>query len=432
MKLTRRAPRLLAFVFLWAVIAAGPSFARSKALVIEVKGTIDPATRNYVARSIQRAENGDFECLVILLDTPGGLMDSMKEMATAMLNTSVPVVVYVYPSGSTATSAGFFLLMASDFAAMSPNTSTGSAHPVAMQGKMDKTMKEKVTNYAVAYMESLTKRRNRNVEWAKKAVTRSVSITEDEALKKKVIEIIADSDRDLLNQLDGRKFVKKKRRVTLHTKNAEIVYAYMTSRERFLHVIAHPNIAYILFIVGVYGIIFEVTHPGAIAPGVIGAIALILAFTAFQVLPINLAGLLFLIGAFIMFILEVKIVSHGLLTLGGTVLMVLGSLMLIDSTDPAFRISIEVVITVALMTAFLFGVALTAVVKTHRRRVTTGAQGMIGKAGKVAATLNPEGKVRVFGEFWHARSEDGSAIEKGSKVIVTGMEGMELTVRKKE
>ncbi|MEW6202139.1 MAG: nodulation protein NfeD [bacterium] len=417
------------FLLCALLIPASSAFS-ADVLVLTVTGTIDPAVSRYVLRGIEQAERKKMECVVIEIDTPGGLMDSMKSIATGIINAKVPVAVYVYPSGSTATSAGFFILMASDIAAMAPSTSTGSAHPVQMEGKMDKTMKEKVTNYAVAYMESLAKRQKRNVEWAKKAVTRSVSITETDAMKEGVIEIIADSPEDLLKKIDGIKLVKKKKKIVLHTRGTAIIREQMTMRERFLHIIAHPNIAYILFIVGVYGIIFEVTHPGVIVPGVVGAVSLILAFTAFQVIPINTAGLVLLIGAAILFILEVKIVSHGLLTLGGTTLMILGSLLLVDSTDPSYRISLQVIITTALMTAIFFGIVLAAVIRTHRRQVTTGTQGMIGMTGKATTNLAPEGKVLIHGELWNAAA-DGTTIEAGKKVVVVSMDGMELVVKEK-
>lgn len=401
-------------------------------LILTITGTIDPATRRYLERVIDAAEADDDTCVIMELDTPGGLMDSMKEMATKMINTPVPVIVFVYPSGSTATSAGFFLLMASDVAAMAPSTSTGSAHPVQMQGEMDETMKEKVTNYAAAYIESLARRQGRNVRFAKKAVTRSLSVTEEKASADNVIEVVADSPNDLIEKLDGREFVKKNRRCRLDTKGASLRRLGMITRERFLHMIAHPNIAYILFMIGVYGLIFEVTHPGAIGPGAVGAVALVLAFTAFQVIPINTAGLILLVGAFVLFIIEVKVASHGLLTAGGTILLILGSLMLVDSSDPSFRISLSLIITSALFSALVFGVALAFVVKTHRTQVTTGVQGMLGKRGKTKTPLTPEGKALVHGEIWSVVSADGAAIDPDTRVEVVGIDGMELKVRRLE
>lgn len=400
-------------------------------VIATVEGVIDPVMKKYIDRVIVQAEREGDACLIIEIDTPGGLLQSMKEIATRMLNTRVPVVVYVYPSGATSTSAGFFLLMASDVAAMAPSTSTGSAAPIQMQGKMGKTQKEKAFGFAASYMETLAKRQGRNIRLAKRAVTKSISITEDEALEKNVIEIIADDPTDLMEKLNGRKFVKKKNRYKLRTKEFEVKRLAMSWQEKALHLIAHPNIAYILFMIGVYGVIFEVTHPGAIYPGAVGAVALILAFMSFSVLPINVAGLVLLAGAFVMFALELKIVSHGLFTLGGTILMILGSLMLIDSTDPSFRVSLEVIITAVAMTVLVFVVALAAVVKTHKSRVTTGEQGMVGKRGKVRTALSPEGKVLVHGELWDARSEDGTTLEPGTKVEVVSKEDMELVVRRR-
>jgi membrane-bound serine protease (ClpP class) len=462
----------------------------STVLLMHVSGVIGHATKNYVIRGIKLAEERKSQLVIITIDTPGGLMDSMKDIATAMINAKLPVAVYVYPNGSTATSAGFFILMASDFAAMAPDTSAGSAHPVSMGGEqMDGTMKEKTTNYAIKYMEQLVARRGRNEKIGHNAVQRSISVTADEALKKNVIEIIATSVDDLLEQLDGRTLVKggqntaeapagsadrelldtlkndpssvtltdsgklvvdlavanektKKmlrsrgllknegKRFILHTKNAPVERLDMSMREKFFQTIGHPQIAYILFIVGIYAVIFEVTHAGMIAPGVIGVLCLIVAFTAFQVIPINAVGLVLIAGAFVLFILELKVVSHGLLTLGGISLMVLGSLMLVDSPDPAMQIDIGLILSIAGTTAFLIVVALAAIIKTHGKKVMTGEQGMIGLKGNVSVRLDPAGKISVRGEYWNARSETGQPIDAGDMVEVAAVDGMSLIVRK--
>ncbi len=469
-------------------VNGAPPRGGNPVVLLEVKGVIGHAVNNYIERGIRHAERNNAPCVLIAIDTPGGLMESMKEIATAMLNAKVPVVVFVYPNGSTATSAGFFILMASDVAAMAPDTSTGSAHPVDMGGgRMDKTMKEKTTNYAIKYMEQLVERRGRNGDVGRRAVLRSVSVTAEEALDGNVIEIIARSAPELLTKLDGRVIVKggprtvevrladatpelrralarrniskdgdakavvdlekadtslrkllrrnrllknEGHRFLLRTKGAPVEKLEMSFRERFFQTVGHPNIAYILFMIGVYGVIFEVTHPGAIVPGVIGAVCLIIAFTAFQVIPINTIGLLLIVGAFVLFLLEIKVVTHGLLTAGGIAMMIFGSLMLVDSADPVMRINIWLILSTAGTTAALIVVALAAVIATHRRKVVTGAQGMEGSRGKTVTALAPEGKIIVRGEYWSARSVSGDAIEEGANVEITTLDGMTAVVRK--
>lgn len=481
---------LLAFILLPLAFETTYTELKSPVVHLHIEGVIGHATKNYVLRGIKYAERRNAPAVLITIDTPGGLMDSMKDIATAMINAKLPVVVYVHPNGATATSAGFFILMASDIAAMAPDTSAGSAHPVSMGGEqMDKTMKEKTTNYAIEYMNQLVDRRGRNRDIGRDAVLRSISITSKKALEKNVIEIIAVNIDDLLEQLDGRLLIKggqstavvkiagadeklvaalrerkmiedgtkevvvdlskadaalkellksegllkrEGTRYVLKTKGAPVEKFDMSIREKFYQTIGHPQIAYILFIVGIYAIIFEVTHPGVIVPGVIGVICLIVAFTAFQVIPINAIGLVLIAGAFVLFILEIKVVSHGLLSVGGVALMLLGSLMLVDSTDPAMQISIWVILAAVGTTAFLIVVALAAIIATHKRKVTTGSQGMVGLKGKAAVQLAPEGKVSVRGEYWNARSENGRTIEKGERIEVVAMDGMELIVRKIE
>jgi membrane-bound serine protease (ClpP class) len=484
-----------AFLIIWlaALLApmavnSSPGGGRNPVVMLEVNGVIGQATMNYVKRGLSYSEKNHAPCLLITIDTPGGLMESMKGIAGAMINAKLPVVVYVYPNGSTATSAGFFILMASDIAAMATDTSTGSAHPVdGGGGQMDDTMKEKVTNYAIKYMEQLTERRGRNKDIGRKAVLRSISVTADEALKNNVIEIIASSVDDLLDKLDGRIIVKGAPRIVevqianagdallkalrerglfkdgdekitvnlekadaglikvlrksgvvkrevvrfrLETKGAPVEKLPMSFREKFYQLIGHPNIAYILMMLGVYALIFEVTHPGAVAPGIIGVVCLVIAFTAFQVIPINTIGLLMIICAFVLFILELKFVSHGLLSAGGIALMIFGSLMLVDSADPVMRVDIWLILSITGTTAFLIVVALAAVIRTHKRRVTTGEQGMIGLTGKAITHIGPEGKIFVRGEIWNARSENGEPLEEGDRVEIMALEGMTVLVKK--
>jgi membrane-bound serine protease (ClpP class) len=466
-----------------------PPADENTVVLLDVKGVIGHATKNYVTRGVKHGEKIKAAAVLITIDTPGGIMDSMKDIATAMINAKVPVIVYVYPSGATATSAGFFLLMAADVAAMAPNTSAGSAHPVAMGGQqMDKTMKEKAANYAVKLMEQYVERRGRNIDVARDAVLRSISVTSQEALDKGVIEIIATDVEDLLSKIDGWTISKSGKktveftpgevepelldelrargmedidggetivfdldetdedvrelfkthglldddsgRFTLRTDGAPVERLPMSFRELFFQMIGHPQIAYILFMIGVYALIFEVTHPGAIFPGVVGAICLVIAFTAFQVIPINTVGLALIVGAFVLFVLEIFIVSHGLLALGGVALMVIGSLMLVDSADPALQINIWLILSTAGMTALLFAVAIAAVIATHRKKVTTGRRGMIGIKGKALTDINPEGKFSVRGEIWNARTKSGETILNGESAVVVEVDGMELVVER--
>mgnify|MGYP001256625174 CR=1 FL=1 len=480
---------LLAGFFLLLNVDIAASEQKSSVTLLTIKGVIGHATKNYVERGIKYAENKKSGCVIIAIDTPGGLMDSMKDIASTMINADIPVVVYVYPNGSTATSAGFFILMASDFAAMAPNTSTGSAHPVAMGGqKMDKTMKEKSTNYAIKLMEQYVERRGRNKEIARNAVLKSISVTAEEALEEGVIEFIATDIDDLLSQIDGKVFAKgaqtsisvkidnaqpdllkaledrdliseasssvvinidssddelksileqndlireKGTTYELDVENADVEELPMSFKEAFFQLIGHPQIAYILFMIGVYALIFEVTHPGAIFPGVVGAVCLIIAFTAFQVIPINTVGLLLIIGAFVLFILELKIVSHGLLSVGGIILLFLGSLMLVDSTDPALKIDLGVILAFVGTTLFFMLIIVAAIIKTHTSKVSTGKRGMVGLTGKAIKDIDPEGTVSLRGEIWKAVS-DGETIKKGDKVEVVDVEGMEVQVKKKE
>jgi len=488
----RRAGLLAAILTCLMLAPAKP--AGGPVVVLEINGMIGGAVKNYVVRGVSYAEEQQAPCLIIAIDTPGGLMDSMKDIATAIINADLPVVVYVYPNGATATSAGFFILMASDIAAMAPDTSTGSAHPVVMGSEqMSDTMKKKTTNYAVKYMEQLVRRRGRNMDIAREAVKESISegegilssddlpaavkvdatgideeflaILKDsgyepdengeveieplgapESLRLELesrglldpgwneIEIDADRlDDETIELLPGKETLKEKgEKYVLHTTGAARETVPMSLRERFFAIIGNPNIAYILMIVGVYALIFEVTHPGVIVPGVIGVVSLLLAFTAFQVIPINTLGLLLIAAAVVLFILEVKIVSHGLLTIGGVSLMILGSLMLVDSADPAVRISLPIILSVAGVTALFFVVVLAAIIKTHTRRVYTGPQGMIGKTGRVTTALEPEGKVFVNGEIWNARTDDGGNLEKDVRVEVEGIDETFLVVRRKQ
>lgn len=427
----RRTTVFLLLLFGISAFLARPCAAAAGRVVrVDVKGVIGQGARDYIARGIRRAEAGDARALLITLDTPGGLLESTKDICTGMQNADVPVIVYVWPNGATATSAGFFLLMCADVAAMAPHTSTGSAHPVpGGEGeKFDDVMKEKVTNFSVEYMRSLTERRGRNAKFAERAVRRSVSITARNALKQKVIEIIAPTPAAALGRADGITFKKNQRTIKIRTRGAHIETAAMSLREKFLHIIGHPNIAYVLLTVGLYALIFEVTHPGGFIPGIVGVACLVTAFVSFSVLPVNAIGIFLIVAAFALFLLDVKLATHGLLAALATASFVLGSVFLIDSPDQAMRINPWLIFSVTASTVLLMGVALVYVLRTLRSRVVTGEQGMIGKTGTVKTDMAPRGRVLVRGELWSAVSTNKQNIPQGTKIRVVSLDGMELGV----
>lgn len=394
--------------------------------VLKIEGAITPVTAKYIDEAIRLAEDNQAECLVIQMDTPGGLMEATWKIDKSILASQVPVVVYISPSGGRAASAGVYISYACHLIAMAPSTHLGSAHPVAMGGQdSSKTMMEKITNDAVAHIKGLAEKRGRNSQWAEQAVRESVSITETEAIEKKVAEIIAKDLGDLLDRLDGRT-VKLDSGVerTLHTKDAQVRHSAMDWRYRILDKISDPNIAYILMMLGIYGLFFELSNPGAILPGVIGGIFLILAFFALQVLSVNASGVLLILLAILFFIVEVKVNSHGLLAIGGIVAMFLGSLMLFKS--PEMRVSLSIIVTVVLCSALFFIFALALAARAHRRKITTGEEGLVGEMGTVVDAIRGEGKISVHGEIWTARS--GKPVKKGEKVIVRSVDGLVLEV----
>jgi membrane-bound serine protease (ClpP class) len=417
------------------VVRADTTPASRSVHVIRINGPINPVAAEYIVDSIEEATDAEAECLIIELDTPGGLMESTRIITKAMLASEVPVVIYVSPAGARAASAGVFMTYAAHLAAMAPSTNIGAAHPVNIGGggaDSSNAMMEKVTNDAVAQIKTVAEKRGRNVEWAEEAVRKSVSITEKEALEKNVINFIAPSLDSLLIQLNGREVELANRKVKLQTAGAKITRNEMNWRHKLLDKISDPNIAYILFLLGFAGIYFELSNPGAILPGVLGGIFLILAFYAFQTLPVNWAGLLLILFAVILFILEVKVTSFGILTIGGIVAMVLGSIMLFRRPatvfEPAMKISLQVIILATLATAAFFAFAVGLTVKAHRKQVTTGREGMIGEVGIALTNLNPSGQVRVHGEIWQARSD--TPIEKDQPVKVLAVSGLQVNVEK--
>ena len=400
-----------------------------KAVVISVDASINPSTAEYISSGIKQALEEKAECLIIKLNTPGGLLKSTRVIVTEILDSEVPVIVFVYPGGSQSASAGVFITLAGHIAAMAPGTNIGAAHPVTMQGEQDSIMIEKATNDAAAFIRTISEKRARNVEWAEDAVRKSLSITETEALRESVIDLIAISVDDLLDKIDGRKISLPSGEKVLETKNAEEIDVEPNFKQKLLSLLSDPNIAYIMLMIGLFGIMFELYNPGAIFPGVIGAISLIVAFYSLHTLPVNYAGLALIIFSIILFIAEIKVVSHGLLTIGGVISLILGSIMLVDadSTLEVIKISWKVILVIVIFTVAFFVVAIGFGIKAQTRKPTTGAEGIIGEEGEAISNLDPEGQVRVHGELWYAESPEGS-ISPGTKVIVTGISNLKLTV----
>lgn len=402
--------------------------AQPLVIVATYEGVINPVSAEYLHDAIRFAEAKHAHLLIFQLDTPGGLDTSMRTMVKDMIASHVPVVVYVAPAGARAASAGVFLTLAAHVAAMAPGTNIGAAHPVAMGGgEMDKVMKEKVENDAVAYIRSIAERRGRNAEWAEEAVRKSVSVSAHEALKLNLIDFVAENLESLLKQLDGYTVKMDGHTITLHTHPATIEPFPMSWRLEILKALSDPNIAYVLMTIGMIGLIAELYNPGAILPGVVGAISLILAFYSLQSLPVNYAGVLLLILGLVFLILEATVTSFGLLAIGGVISLILGSLMLIREEFPFYQLSWAVILPVVLVAAgFTFLVA-TFGVKSFRRRAVTGKEGMVGLIGVAKTDVNPHGKVFVHGELWDAYSDE--PIHAGSSVQVVDIQGLTLHVK---
>jgi membrane-bound serine protease (ClpP class) len=400
-----------------------------KVISITVDGSVNPASAAFIKNAIQKAEDDKAECLIIHLNTPGGLLKSTRVIVGDILESTAPVVVYVSPGGAHAGSAGVFIMMAAHIAAMAPSTNIGAAHPVSMQGGMDSTMSGKVTNDAAAFIRSIAGKRKRNLEWAEQSVRQSVSITEDEALQQKVIDIVATNEQDLLQKIDGKTIEVNTGTKTLHTANAKVERVEMSFIEKMLDMISDPNVAYILMMLGFYGILFELYNPSILVPGIVGVICLILAFYSMHTLPVNYAGLALIVFAIILFILELKIVSHGLLSISGVVSLILGSMMLIrtTSTFEFARISWSVILTTSAVTTLFFLFLIGLGIKAQRAKPVTGAEGMIGELGETLARLEPSGTVRVHGEIWKAETLSGY-IEQGQPIKVTAIKDLKLYV----
>lgn len=393
---------------------------------------INPVTAKFLTKAIDQAVEDGSQCLIIMLDTPGGLQKSMEMIYKAMLNSSVPIIVFVAPDGAQATSAGVFIALSAHILAMSPGTKIGSAHPVALGvEKMDEDVKNKIVEHTVGEIKKIAELKGRNVEWAEKSVRDSISSTWKEAYDKKVIDLIADNVNDLLTKIDGKEVITEAGKKILHTKNAKIRNINMSLRERLLDKISDPNIAYMLLIIGFYGIFFELSNPGAVFPGILGGISIILAFFALQTLPVNYAGILLILLALILFVLEVKVTSYGALSIGGIIAMILGSLMLIDSSEPyayIFKISYQIILPAVIVSAVFFILGMVLVARTQKKKIITGREGLIGSIGVCSTEINPEGKIFLHGELWNSISDEH--IMPKEKVKVVGIDGFTLKVEK--
>ena len=414
------------------VCASAP--AAEKVALIKINGAIGPATASYIARSIDEARTQNAQCLVIQLNTPGGLLDSTQTIVQDFLGSTVPVVVYVSPTGATATSAGCFITLAANVAAMAPATTIGAAHPVMLGGipsgqeqKPDDTMKQKLENFSVSYIETIAAKRHRNVDWAKSAVRESASITAEKALELRVIDLIAADTPELLKRLNGRAVDGK----TLNTAAAEIAEIKMSPSERVFQQLWRPEVMFILMLIAIYGIIGEMTTPGAILPGVVGAIALILALYLAAILPVNVTGVVLIALAMMLFIFDIYAPTHGVLTMGGIISFLIGSLMLFNRADPLFRLSLSYIIPATLMTAAFFAFVIGKGLRAQRLPVKAGAETMVGKKVTASTPIDSQGgRVFVEGENWNAFSD--TPVEPGEVVEIAEVKGLTLKVKPKK
>lgn len=424
-------PFLFVGLFFSILYAPGSSWARSVEIrQLSIATTINPVTASFITEQIEQANRQNNRAILIQLDTPGGLDSAMREIIQAELGSKIPVIVYVAPKGARAASAGTLITMAADFAAMAPGTNIGAAHPVAIGGdnRADNPMVKKALNDAAAYARSLAQQRGRNQDWAEAAVRKSVSISAEEAVTLAVVDLIADNPQSLLNKLAGYRYIRNGKALVFNPVGAELVPVEMNWRQKILSTIGHPNIAYMLLILGILGIFFEIAQPGMILPGVIGTIAILLAFFALSTLPVNYVGVLLILLAFVLFVLEIKVTSYGMLSIGGVVAMAFGSLILIDSSEPYLQISRGVIAATVTVTTGFFLFAVSMVVKTQRRPVVSGQEGMIGETGTVVKAINRRGSVLVHGEYWQAHSDE--PIAAGTEVeVVRFLRGLELEVK---
>lgn len=415
-----------AFIALCLILTGSPAYA-GEIVVATYEGVINPVAAEYLHDALAFAHSSGAQALIFTLDTPGGLDTSMRLMIKDMTGSSIPVIVFVSPSGGRAASAGVFITMAAHVAAMAPGTNIGAAHPVAMGGgEMDNTMREKVENDAAAYIKSIAERHGRNVSWAEDAVRKSISATEQEALKLKVIDMIAEDIPTLLKRLHGRKIALPNGSITFSSEAATLREFQMGTRLEMLKILSDPNIAYLLMSIGTIGIMAELYSPGAILPGIIGAISLILAFYSLQSLPVNYAGALLVILGVVFLLLEISITSYGILALGGLAAMTLGGLLLIKSDAPFMQVSLSFLLPTIIAIGALVGTIIWMVAKGGRRGPVTGVEGMIGSIGIAKTDLNPRGQIALHGEIWEAISQ--TPIRQGEAAEVTSIEGLTVKV----
>jgi len=419
-------------ILIWLLISATSIFAQTKIIhKITIDGIINPIATEYILESIEKAEEAGAELLIIEMDTPGGLMVSMHDIVKGILGADVPVAVYVSPSGSRAGSAGVFITIAAHIAAMAPGTNIGSAHPVSMGGAQDtsQVMEEKIVNDAVAHIRSVAEKRGRNADWAESAIRESANITEKEALKLNVVDYVVPTVDSLLIAVHGREVEVLSGYRVLDTENARIESYEMNWRQRALDILSDPNILYILFLIGITGISLELYNPGSILPGVVGGICIILFLYSVQTIPINIAGLLLILFSAILFLLEIKIPSYGILTIGGVISLVLGSLMLVDSPLPFLQISWKVILGATITMTLFFIIAISFVIRAHRKKPSTGKEGLVGEEGLTIDDLNPTGQIEIHGEIWKAVSD--RRIKKGQRVIVEEVHSQHLRLKVK-
>ncbi|MBX2991721.1 MAG: nodulation protein NfeD [Bacteroidetes bacterium] len=421
-------PSRLSFLLLFSssTLLAGPLVH-----VITVDASINPATADFIRQEIRQAHEANASCIVLRLNTPGGLLKSTRVIVSDILDAPLPVIVFVWPPGAQSASAGTFITLSAHIAAMAPGTNIGAAHPVGLQGgEKDSIMNEKATNDAAAFIRTISEKRNRNIEWAEEAVRKSISITETEALSNRVIDVVAPTVNALLDSIDGKTVEVKESKRILMTKDAEITQIEMGWRYKLLDLLSDPNVAYIFFLLGIYGLMFELYNPGSILPGVVGVIAMIIALYSLHTMPLNYAGLALIIFAIILFIAEIKVTSYGLLTVAGVISLTLGSIMLIEpgSTLEFIKISWSVIIPAVLFTAAFFAFAIGMGIRAQRRKPTTGIEGIVGEQGEAISSLNPDGQVRVHGEIWSATSTEGK-IPRGASITVVEVENLHLRVK---
>lgn len=419
---------ILAIIFGTFVLCA--SAAAADVPTVRVSGSINPVVADFLVEEIQRANQRLAPAFLIEIDTPGGLDTAMREIIQSILSSRVPVIVYVAPAGARAASAGALITLAADFAAMAPGTNIGAATPVSIGvgGTMDETMKQKVVNDAVAYARSIAEQRGRNPDWAERIVRDGASTAASEALSLKVVDLVAENRTELFGQLDGRRYLRDGKEFRLALDGAAAVLIEMSWTRRILNAISDPTIAYLLMMLGIIGIFFEISQPGVILPGVVGALAILLALFAFQALPVNYVGVLLILLGLVLFILEIKVVSYGMLSVCGVIALALGSLMLIDSPDPLMRISLSVIVATVTSCAGFILFCLWFITRAQTRRVVTGAEGLVGERGRTVTAVDGSGKVFVNGEYWDAYADqplaDGTTIE----VVAVG-ERLRLKVR---